>query len=514
MSLSRIVSIVGDSNITRNMITNNCRDRPLMSGAQVIQCGRAALFASSLQSMRSESNVCVLSCVTNFLTSSTGSNTITVRVEPILVDFLTKLGGFASSRPDVQFLICPPMYRLTPIWYREGLPEILQKFSELMKSRPPNCHMMPSFPTPSYEDDGVHLTAYSGFEFVLHLFDSLSSVLDGLELEPADRSVIISESTRVLEDRMMVLEQDHRRLNSRFESKSAADAELSDFQENIRNESFLMVKGLARLPKLEPKEWQRRAKSDVQGVFTTLMGKEYPIQFVQNSTSRAKDAVTQYRVKLPSAELSKEIRDQFGSFFVGGRGETRPPALKMVSIRNCVTTATLARIVILQLYAKRYLASNPGSQAKVIGYDPRPLLKLTPPSSSTDKSPRTQTFNFIEAVSSLPSNFTRPEIDDLLKRISPKLHGSLKSLLVVVSDDMLKKRSAPSKSAPSKSAPKTSKSSKASKAPKASANTSGSANASGSESSGSFKSPVLSAGRSLKRGAEEQAHGSAAKERK
>ena len=128
MSLSRIVSIVGDSNITRNMITNNCRDRPLMSGAQVIQCGRAALFASSLQSMRSESNVCVLSCVTNFLTSSTGSNTITVRVEPILVDFLTKLGGFASSRPDVQFLICPPMYRLTPIWYREGLPEILQKF--------------------------------------------------------------------------------------------------------------------------------------------------------------------------------------------------------------------------------------------------------------------------------------------------------------------------------------------------------------------------------------------------
>ena len=157
-----------------------------------------------------------------------------------------------------------------------------------------------------------------------------------------------------------------------------------------------------------------------------------------NSTSRAKDAAAQYRVKLPTAELSREVRVKFAGFFSGGTN-TRPPSLKPISNQNCVTTATLARIAILQLYAKRYQASNPGSKTKVVGYKPRPLLKLTPPSSSTDKSPRAQSYNFIEAVTHLPSNFTRSEIDDLLKRISPKLHGNLKSLFVVISDDMLKK---------------------------------------------------------------------------
>ena len=183
MAQSRCVTIVGDSNVRNHMNQNNMRDRPLMSGAQVLQCGRLSLLSASLKSVRAESNVCVLSCVTNFLTStSSGSSSVSLRVEPTIFSFLTKLSEFAGSRPTVQFLICPLMYRLTPIWYREALPEVLQKFSDLLKNRPPNCQMMPSFPTPSYEADGVHLTAYSGYEFVLHMFDSLATVLDRLEM--------------------------------------------------------------------------------------------------------------------------------------------------------------------------------------------------------------------------------------------------------------------------------------------------------------------------------------------
>ena len=489
MSQLRCVTIVGDSNIQRHMSTNNCRDRPLMSGAQIIQCGRASLLAAALQSVRAESNVCVLSCVTNFLTGTSGSSTISLRVEPVLIDFLTKIASVAESRPEVQFLICPPMYRLVPIWFREALPEILQKFSDLMKKGPPNCHLMPSFPTPNYEDDGVHLTAYSGFEFVLHLFDSMASVLDSLDLPPETRSVIVSEASRVLEDRVMVLEQDHRRLNRRFEFKSAVDSELSDFQENIRNESFLMIKGLGRLPKLEPKEWQKRAQADVQGVFLILMGREYPIQYIQNSTSRAKDAETQYRVKLPSAEMSREIRDKFGSFFLSG-GPTRPPSLKAISIRNCVTAATLARIVILQLLAKRYLAANPGSQVKVIGYDPRPLLKLTPPPSKDKSFQRVLSYNYIEAISALPVNFSGSEIEDVLKRISPKLHGNLKPIFVVISDDMIKRKKTFQKSKP--------------------AAAQAAVNVSGSESTESSKSPggAVKSGRGPKRGPDPSPSGS------
>ena len=34
-----------------------------------------------------------------------------------------------------------------------------------------NVHLLPSFATPAFESDGVHLTPYSGLEFVLHLFE-------------------------------------------------------------------------------------------------------------------------------------------------------------------------------------------------------------------------------------------------------------------------------------------------------------------------------------------------------
>ena len=498
MSQIRCVSIVGDSNIKRHMNQNNMRDRPLMSGSQLIQCGRLSLFSASLKSIKAEADVCILSCVTNFLTGTTSgsSSSVSLRVESVIGDFLSKICEVAGSRPEIRFLICPPMYRQSPIWYREGLPEVLQKFSDLMKNKPSNCHLMPSFPTPSFEDDGIHLTAYSGFEFVLHMFDSMFAVIEKLSMPQEVLTVAAAVSSRVFEDRVMVLEEDHRRLNQKFEIKVAVDAELSDFQENIRNESFLMVMGLPRLPKLEPKEWQAQAKAAVQEVLKTVMGKDCPVVFVQNSTGRGKDAKTTYRVKMPSAALSKEIRDTFGAFFTGGAKP--PPPLKGISIRNAVTTATLARINILQLLAKRYHASNPGSKTHVVGYDPRPLLKLIPPPTATDKSPRVQTYNFIEAVTTLPVAFTGEEISELLKRISPKLHGNLKPLLVVVSDDMVKKNP------PTKSAPKGKSASKGKSAPK------GASSAfSGSESSSSSKSP--GSGTSRKRGASESPSGSAAK---
>ena len=443
MSTSHSFTLVGDSNVKRNMSPMNCRDRPMMSGAQVIQCGPMPMLATALSSIRIESTICIVYCVTNFVTSSAGSDSAGLRSEPIFIEFLEKLTVACEARPDLEFFVGPPMYRTNPIWYRDGLPEILKKFSDVMRVRPSNCNLLPSFPTPTFESDGVHLSAYSGFEFVLHLFDSVGSILEKRSLDPVSRDHVTSESTRVLEDRVMVLEQDHRRLNQRFESKSAVDSELSDWQENIRNEHFFMIQGLKRLPKLEPKEWQERAKRDVMAVLTIFMGRECQVSYVKNSTGKGKDAKTLYKVAAPSVELSKEIRETFGGFFLKGKN-TLPPSLKGISIRNCVTTATLARIAILQLYGKRYQDSNPGSGSKVLGYDPRPVLKIFPAQNATDK--RIQTFTFIEAVTQLPSNFSASEVDELLKRFSPKLHGSLKSLFIVVSDDMLRKHHKPSPS--------------------------------------------------------------------
>ena len=328
------------------------------------------------------------------------------------------------------------MYRTSPVWYREGLPEILTLFSQVLSiDRPENLRVLPSFPTPDYESDGVHLTAYSGLEYILHLFDSSHELISMLDSTQESSNVKFSESTRVLEDRVMALEQDHRRLNRVVESKTAADAELDDFHANERFEDSFVIIGLPFIPDLVGKAWQEKAVQDVQGVLSLLMGREYKIVFVKNATSRAKDAEITYNVKLADVNDSRQIRDKFGSFYLGGK-DARPDALKPYNIKNLVTPETRARVSVLKLLAKRYRDSNPGSKVQVISFAPRPLIKITPASAASDR--RVLVYNYVEAVQKLPCNFSRDEVAPIIRRLNPKLLGQVRSLFIVLSDDQFR----------------------------------------------------------------------------
>ena len=432
-----LFSIVGDSNITRHMSPLNCRDRPLMSGAQLIPCGRMVTLAESLKSVRIESNVVLLSCLTNFITRAVDiSSTVGVQVEPILSQFLGLVQVVCLERSETAFLVCPPMYRTTPMWYRDAMPEILQKFSEVMKSRPQNLLLMPSFPRPSLESDGVHLTAYSGLEFVVHMFDNAIEIVSSINAAPEVRCLKTNEATRALEDRMVAIEQDHRRLNKEFESKSVVDHELACFNENIRFENHFVIQGLSKIPEMSPKEWQVRALQDVKIALGLFLDREMPILYVQNVTGMGKKAKVTYQVRMQSAADSKEARDKFSGFFVGKK-DTRPPALKPVSIRNRISKATPVRISLLRLIGERYVASNKGYEFKVLGYEPRPLLKIFPAKDASDR--RVKTYNYIEAIKYFPTNFSDSELEPILERISPKLKGKLRQIFGVIDDDMLRR---------------------------------------------------------------------------
>jgi len=139
-------------------------------------------------------------------------------------------------------------------------------------------------------------------------------------------------------------------------------------------------------------------------------------------------------VKLTSVDDSREVRSKFGSYFAGGQ-DRRPDFAKSIGISNCVTRETRVRIAILKLFGQRYRDNNPGAKTQVIGYQPRPLLKLTPPPDSGDK--KVKTFNFVEAVQRLPTNFSEDEVMPLIKKFGPKYPGKLKSLFVVLSDDLV-----------------------------------------------------------------------------
>jgi len=327
------------------------------------------------------------------------------------------------------------MFRKSPLWYRDGLAEVMVKFSSFM-SQCSHVLILPSFSTPEFEDNGVHLTSYSGLEYIYHLFDSAKSRLALLSQAPEDLLLRVAEDSRLLADRVVVLEQDHRRLNKEFESKAAIDSEMDDFQINKGFEDFFIIEGVPRLgDDLSGKAWQEEAKSFVSKVISDLTGSAHPVHFVQNITGKSQKAIPRWQVKMFSAEASREIRSKFGSFFSKG-SDSRPTNLKDFSIRNRVTSNTRVRIAIMKVLAKRYRDSNPGSKASVSGYESRPMLRLTPPPSSKDK--RVKVFNYVEAVTKLPTCFTSLELSSIIPKIESGFSGSLRAVFICLSDDLLR----------------------------------------------------------------------------
>lgn len=387
MSQAFRFSLLGDSNIRRHVNKNSCRASSYVKKCQVIFCGRLEVFASSLESVKEESNVCILSCLSNFITDSEGPTAVAHRVEPVLQEIRSVLHESCAARPSLMHMVAPPMYRTTPLWYREGLAEIFSLFSQIFGSeKPDNMLLLPSFSTPDYDPDGIHLTPYAGLEFILHLFDSSVEIMQRQSVTVEESSIRNVEANRVLEDRVVALEQDHRRLNRVVDDKIAIDAELADSFKNERFEDCFVIEGTARIPEgIVGKPWQDQAVRDVQEVLKILVGSPGKIIFVQNATTRQPDAITAYNVKMSSVAESKAIRDKFGSFFLGGKGDQRPANLKPFSIKNRITPETKIRISVLKLLAKRYRDSNQGSRVQVIGYDPRPLIKITPPPSASDR---------------------------------------------------------------------------------------------------------------------------------
>ena len=345
MSQDQVFSILGDSNVRRFVTSVNQRSCPDITKTQILSCAKLVLLPDVLLEVRPESTACILSCITNFICDApSGSANAAVRAESIIDDFRQNLVIACSANPSRFYLVSPPMYRKSPLWYRDGLSEILNKFSSLMSAnRPSNLRILPSFPSPDFDPDGVHLTPYSGLEFIFHLFDASREALEAKDPEVVQAHS--SEALRVLQDRVMATEQDHRRLSPAFDSKVAIDAELADFQENVRNEVFFVISGLGRIsPDVQGREWQDRAKASVQQVIRQLLGKELPVVVVQNITGRGPDATTRYHVRMEYAAHSQEIRSKFGSFFIGGQ-DNRPPEFKEISISNRITPGSFLVLV-------------------------------------------------------------------------------------------------------------------------------------------------------------------------
>ena len=105
----------------------------------------------------------------------------------------------------------------------------------------------------------------------------------------------------------------------------------------------------------------------MSGVVSILLNRDCEIHVVHNQTGQRKE--TTYLVRMRSIQDAKDVRAKFGAYFAGGT-DTRPAALKGISISNWTTPGTKVRIAILKVLASRYRASNPGSRVQVIHHSP------------------------------------------------------------------------------------------------------------------------------------------------
>ena len=91
---------MGDSNVNWFVTLVNRRACPQLEVAQVLLCGHLALLAEALHEVHETTNVCLVSCITNFLTSASGSSSAALRVKPALTEFWEKLLQSCQNFPE------------------------------------------------------------------------------------------------------------------------------------------------------------------------------------------------------------------------------------------------------------------------------------------------------------------------------------------------------------------------------------------------------------------------------
>ena len=338
-----------------------------------------------------------------------------------------------------QVFLAPPLYRSRPAWYQQNLTQVATRFSSIFSTEiPANLSLLPSFSSQDLLPDGVFLSPVSGLHYMLHIFDQTDTLLSSRELSGTAQFSQVKEAVRHHEDRMVFLESRSEQLQKRFSRKIAVDSEFDDWVTNRSEEDWLVVRGLPRLAKMTDREWQDAARRQVAEMIRLILkvnkvrDLEFTVLYVGNPLKHQKSGPTLYNVRLDSVYSSQRIRTIFSGFFRHGRPVDKPSSLKFVEVRNKVTLETKIRISILRQLGSIWKEANPGSDFKVKGFEPGPVLVTFPARGSSD---RPRTYNFVQAATTLNASFADEHLVRIFQNVKNHHQGNLRSLFLVIDDD-------------------------------------------------------------------------------
>ena len=158
-----LFSILGDSNVQRNLVDYNCSDREDLRSAQLIPCTSFTTFPGCFPKIRAESNVLIVACLSNFLRDSESSVDPSVRITNTLQAVRDVILPYCDANPDLHVMLAPPQFSRTPVWYSEsiGLTQRLVKAIIMDASELTNIHLLPSFSS----EVCIRITLYLSFNY-------------------------------------------------------------------------------------------------------------------------------------------------------------------------------------------------------------------------------------------------------------------------------------------------------------------------------------------------------------
>ena len=117
MSVSRLFTIIGDSNVRRNMTGLNVASRESMKKAQVIDFNGVTPLSDALNVVKKETNVCIVAALTDSLVANGDCGTIFASIDPVLTDICHQLSSFCVANPTMQV----PIFLLSSLGFEVGI---------------------------------------------------------------------------------------------------------------------------------------------------------------------------------------------------------------------------------------------------------------------------------------------------------------------------------------------------------------------------------------------------------
>ena len=102
VKMSRMISVVGDDNVRRNMTGLNLASREAMKSAQIVDFLGLTPIDQTLLEVRPESSICIVSALTDPIVANGDCGTVFASVDPILTSLHASIAAYCSAHPQIQ----------------------------------------------------------------------------------------------------------------------------------------------------------------------------------------------------------------------------------------------------------------------------------------------------------------------------------------------------------------------------------------------------------------------------